>query len=817
MPPPFLTPPPHQQTQYQEAADAARGKGRFSFLGAYALYRLEKLDEALAALGGPSSSSPEGEDDPVSPSAHLRAQILYRQGEYASCAGHYAALAEVLQGDAEADPQDTWDAQLNLLACLVSSGQGPSALAHPALADVLAAVAEGNVLRDDLPYELVYNVACVLLDDGRPGAAARALEQALAVGARFLSQDGGAAPAAVLHELAQVRAQAALLLQGAHYDDAAEAVYAQIAGSGKGKHHGSGADAATLAAVANNRAVALAATVLEGGGPAPSSSPSSAAAATSSSSSSSSSSNRWAVDALKRIGHALAAVQAAKLTRRQVLTLQANRALLLLHLRRLDDCASALAEARSAVVDAPAAPYVTAVAQHLDTIDASLRHQRALVAAGPAAGAGVLAEALKALAGASPSASTAALPSGVAAFAQALMAEGKFADAADALLRAAPPTCTAVAAAVAELRLAAGQSVEEASKPLDGLVSARKAQAAGAAASTASFAARDSVASAVQALATRAGLLATAGRFDGAAADISSILDFKAALTAEQRASALACLATLRMQQAAAAKHSEVALRERLVREADTFLKEAASAAGPQAAASRGRRGSRAGVVADLDAAALDALEWTAPDQRKAAAAAAVGASSSSSSSPAAAAPATSPRVGPLASPASAGAAAATTTAGSGPSAADEAAIIAARAAAKKAKEKKRRAKRRIQYLARLKASGKYDLVGLPEPQADRWIPRRDRFRKVRKGAKGYATGTGHQGGVDARMEKQLDAKARADAGGASSSSQAASAPTSAAAKKAQAEKASQAQAAAAAAAVAAAGGGAKKKGKGKK
>ena len=181
------------------------------FFHAYALYKLERHVEAARALGPPK----DGEEVPVQ---HLRAQIAYKRGAYGEAAGVYRGVVEGLQGEGEeVEVLDLQDAQLNLLAALVSGGMsGVEAMAaSPTLGSAVRAVLEGKAEEAGLPYEFVYNVGCALIDRGDTGGAARALEQALVAGAAF-AREGGGGDAEVEVELAPVRAQAALLLAGAH-------------------------------------------------------------------------------------------------------------------------------------------------------------------------------------------------------------------------------------------------------------------------------------------------------------------------------------------------------------------------------------------------------------------------------------------------------------------------------------------------------------------------------------------------------------------------------------------------------------------------
>ena len=211
--------------QYGDAVEATRGHAALSFLHAYALYKLERHAEALSALGSASSGEPAH-------TAHLRAQVAYKQGAYAEAARLYAARVAALEREG-GDAFDVQDAQLNMLAALVSGGRAGAALdgSTGALAALVADVRAGRARELELPYELLYNVACALLDVGDARGAHSQLAQALALGAECVARDGGD-EAAVQAELAPVRAQAALLLAGAHFDEAAGRLFACFSAAG---------------------------------------------------------------------------------------------------------------------------------------------------------------------------------------------------------------------------------------------------------------------------------------------------------------------------------------------------------------------------------------------------------------------------------------------------------------------------------------------------------------------------------------------------------------------------------------------------------
>ena len=617
-------------------------------------------------------------------------------------------------------------------------------------------VINNQVLAEDLPYELVYNIACALIDDNKPILAAKALQQALQVGSRFL-KEGDSSASEILHELAGVRTQAALLLQSSHYDEAALAIYAQISGTGKGKHHGSGAiDASTIAIANNNRVIVTI--------------DNSTTSSNSSVPNKTVNHNRLLMETLKRVNNALTNADATKLTRRQILTLALNRCIILLQLRKIDECTNNLQEIRNLINQERTkfnnnANYLTILSQHADAVDIALRYQKTILSDGITKAVTVTNTTIKENVETSQKSSSFDVNAVVGTYIQNLISEGKFIDAA-VLLENILKSSTyvnnplpALAATISQLYFSNNITDDRVLKPIDTCVifwSAQVKKNSGKIIDKLNSSHATNML--IQSLLIRAGIATQIKKYSNAATDYDTILKLPN-ISSEYKAAAYASLSTLRMQQASVTNIDDTNNRTRLVNEADSYLKEANTMANSlststttkvtsTASPSRPRRGSRVGVMDNNDETLLDQLEWTPPDQRK---------STTSTATPA------SPRRDSSAPPSPRLSSPAVSSSTIPPLAADDTGKIAAKQDARRARIKRKRAIRREKYLEKLKASGKY-FSHLPAPNPDRWIPRRERFRKKGKTTKGYTTGSGHQGGVDKRMESQLDVRARTEA-----------------------------------------------------
>ena len=684
------------------------------FLKAYALYRLERLVDALPVLDAAGSSAPQ-------PAAlHLRAQILYRIGNYDECIPLYEQELKRLREDSDSDPQDTWDAQMNLAASLVSAGRSIELLHHELLRDVVAATISGQAAADDLPYELIFNISCALLDAGRSSDSARALEQALVVGSRFLDGHDASvtevmtASLGTLKELAPIRAQAALLLQAAHFDKAAGAIYSQFGGNGpKNTKSGFGdaADQATLAVIANNQSITQ-------------------------------SSSRDTAATLKRINVALASASAAKLTIRQMLTLRLNLSLLLLQQRKLDDCDRELAEVfkllsgKEAMIvkEGRSVPvFVKDLVAHANAAKISLDHQRKLLS-GSMPQRDVMASTksnLLSLLGTSLSSNVLPLPPQEGLLLQVCVAEGNYLEAAKRL-NGSPsvPMHPARASTIAQLFLAAKEGSESSANDAAEVVLSNCVNGWAKLISPESSHSNNV---AVEALFARAGFYAGVKKPEKAIADFEAVLNLKGA-TKEKRSAALASIALIKIEQSAGGGGASLAAEsEKLIEQALALSPNANAASNSKVVkAEKDKR------IDELEFPPSSAIEL----QRKAAASASASVSVLVKRDEAA-----------------------------------EAALAKRRLELKRIKAKKQRAKRRAKYIAKIVASGRFSLTGLPTPQSDRWFPKKERER-IRKGGskavknnagKGvYVGASAHQGGSDAAIERSLDVRAKVEAKAAS-------------------------------------------------
>jgi tetratricopeptide (TPR) repeat protein len=687
------------------------------FLKAYSLYRLERLVDALPVLDAAGPSAPH-------PAAlHLRAQILYRIGNYDECIPLYEDELKRLRNDSDSDPQDTWDAQMNLAASLVSAGRSTDLLQHELLRDVVSETVRGQAVTNDLPYELIFNISCALLDAGRSSDSARALEQALIVGSRFLDghdasvTDVVAASVGTIKELAPVRAQAALLLQAAHFDKAAGAIYSQFGGNSvksaksSGSSSGDTADQATLAVVSNNQAITQ-------------------------------SSSRDTAATLKRINMALASASAAKLTIRQMLTLRLNLSLLLLQQRKLDDCDRELTEVFKllsgkeaiSIKEGRSVPvYVKDLVAQAKTAKISLDHQRKLLSGNmtPREVSSSTKSELKSLLGKSLSSTLTPLPPQEGLLLQLCISEGNYLEAAQRLsgydaTPDATPMHPARASTVAQLFLAAKEGVGSSAIDAAEAVLTNCVNGWTKRVSTESL---HSINVAVEALFSRAGFYAAVKNLGKAITDFETVLNLKG-ISKEKRSAALASIALIKVEQSANEGGASLAAEsEKLIAEALALSPNADTASNL-----KDLKAEKVKRIDELEFPPSSALEL----QRKAAAAAAAAFSANVKKDEVA-----------------------------------EAALAKRRMELKRIKAKKQRAKRRAKYIAKIVASGRFSLTGLPTPQSDRWFPKKERER-IRKGGskavknnagKGAYVGAGaHQGGSDAAIERSLDVRAKIEA-----------------------------------------------------
>lgn len=794
--------------QWAELLSTAGDAPAFALHRAYALYRSDRFDDALAALATATEDAREGEG-----ALHLAAQVLYRSGRYGEAAATYDRLLTALLADAGGDASALEgpdadedlraaldDLRLNMAAAYVAAGRARELLTHPQFGRVMdalmraaaaaaaaattgaaagAGAAAGKekdplaVASAGMAWELLYNLACALIDAGQASAAMRALCASAARGKVDLLADG-ASESEITNDLAIVRAQAAYLLQAGGYADAAAALYADVLRCRPSD--------VTVPAVAAINGAAQAA--LSGG--------------------------RELVDALRRLkATAASASTVGKLLQRHVAALHHNAALLAGCVGQTADATASAGKAaaaletmrRSAAAAAAAAagssgsgsgasaaidPHAQSLSLSLDVLTAALER---------VSGGTSMPDALAAVAAAPPASLAAAagqkLPGGAVHPLTALRAASAVtrgaADEAVSLLLGAGAAASGTGAAAAlhpaavstcaHVLLSSGQAAR-AKELLANQAAAWGAAAAAAAPSSgagkggpapasAAAAAGDAHASLTHALAS---LHMAEGQMDAAATLLESLHSGAssggALLAAELRGAALAALSVVRTRQAAAPGVSE-GDRSSLLAAADMCLREATALV----VGAGGRKPSFVMDPSRLADAELDSLENAAADPLASAAAAAAAARRAAAAAGGA---------GAGAGAASAGAASA------GAASEEEAARAAARQAAAKKRRLARRARRREAYVTALKArSPEFARLGvLPSADPERWLPKRERTygkksrrRAIAKAAATVKTGGAQGAALNASVMASLDAKAKADAAKAAGGAGAASSP----------------------------------------
>ena len=183
----------------QQLPDGGEGQ-EDALLRAYALYRLERGAEGLAALEGLEGRA----------ARELRAQILHQLGRHAEAAEAYQGLLKGARGKAARA-----DLCVNLVAELVNSGQ--------AATDALQAA--GVAARDSM--EVAFNAACASLAAGALEDADFLLEQALAVGKEALAEEG-LDDREIDQDLAPVEVQRGYLRSRQGDPEAATALYSDL-------------------------------------------------------------------------------------------------------------------------------------------------------------------------------------------------------------------------------------------------------------------------------------------------------------------------------------------------------------------------------------------------------------------------------------------------------------------------------------------------------------------------------------------------------------------------------------------------------------
>jgi signal recognition particle subunit SRP72 len=254
-----------------------------SFERAYCMYRLNQFQEALDILSKSKSRQEDGER-----LARLEAQVGYRMANYETCASMYEKM---FRDDAE----DT-GLLVNAIASYVS-GEKPE--------KALSLLSKHEELLES-SYELCFNVACALLDEGRLKEAEERLAQAKEICVKELMQDMEEESEDALEdneEIAAIQVQLACVQQRSGDIESAKALYEQVLKPRSGQ---SEVDVTVLAVACNN----LVSLRPEG---------------------------KSLFDSLKRINVASKESLDFKLTRKQTVEIAANKCLLLQQARRLEE------------------------------------------------------------------------------------------------------------------------------------------------------------------------------------------------------------------------------------------------------------------------------------------------------------------------------------------------------------------------------------------------------------------------------------------------------------------------------------------------
>lgn len=264
--------------------ELASEQDAFAFEQAYCLYRLNRFQEALETLGAVGKAE-AGTDR----TKRLEAQVRYRMGDYTAAAQLYLALSK--------DDQEEVGFRVNAVAARVSGNAAEEALA------VLQSAEAREML--ETSYELSFNMACALLDEGRSAEAEVRLEAAKKLCLAELQADD--APEGEddedNEELAAIHVQLGCAKQRQGHAEEANRLYHKVL---RLKGTAGEADPAVLA-VANNNLISLR----------PDCKP--------------------LFDSLKRVAGNPKDSLELKLTRKQVLELSVNKCLLLLKARKMED------------------------------------------------------------------------------------------------------------------------------------------------------------------------------------------------------------------------------------------------------------------------------------------------------------------------------------------------------------------------------------------------------------------------------------------------------------------------------------------------
>mmetsp|Transcript_136557 Transcript_136557/g.323443 ORF Transcript_136557/g.323443 Transcript_136557/m.323443 type:complete len:651 (+) Transcript_136557:55-2007(+) len=286
----------------------------FTLEHAYALYRLNRFQQALQVL----DSRKAADKDAAASRLRLQAQIQYRLSDYGACADVYEKLH---QEDAE-----DHGLIVNAVASYVSGDRPRQAM------NLIARNKEAL----ESSYELCFNAACALIDEGRLKEAEDKLTQAKELCTEELMQaeEIGEEDAALLEdheELAAIRVQQACVMQRRGLEEEAKEVYDKVLRQKPNQGHEVDV---TVLAVACNNVVALR------------------------------SEGKSLFDSLKRINVASKEGLEHKQTRRQTVEIACNKVLLLLQAQKIDVAKKELDKLCESYPDHPRVALVQAAIAH---------------------------------------------------------------------------------------------------------------------------------------------------------------------------------------------------------------------------------------------------------------------------------------------------------------------------------------------------------------------------------------------------------------------------------------------------------------------
>jgi signal recognition particle subunit SRP72 len=210
----------HEQ-KFEKALDLASKFDFLLFERAYCLYRSAKLEEALSVL----EEADSGENV-----LHLRAQILYKRGDFEQSSDVYASIVE--ENEEQAQSSETL---VNLGAAFTAANSGTKALEFLSSAD------------ESDNYELLYNTACAMIQAGNLTNAEACLRKAETCCRQSLEADE-CPPEEIDEEVAVILTQLAYVLQLGGDTSKASAIYKRVLKSKP-------TDPAVAAAASNNTVV----------------------------------------------------------------------------------------------------------------------------------------------------------------------------------------------------------------------------------------------------------------------------------------------------------------------------------------------------------------------------------------------------------------------------------------------------------------------------------------------------------------------------------------------------------------------------------